>query len=230
MSDVFVTQSNYSKIAEVVIDDLTDGISEICSRVYGHKDISKYLNENEIINIECKRMLIEETDRLIERYFEIKSEALQFMSQIADKDTFVFIKNTPPKYHNESGCRFLNKDYINFYIPPEIKKRGYLEVEKFRVFANNNKYLLIDDKVDAFIFKLKMQFKLTCDISKISFLNSGVNKSFFDEDIDLPDISKRIDEVMCEIDSIGNTDFGKDMLLSYIYIWITIEYIRLKIK
>lgn len=215
MSDVYITKNNFSKIAEKAIGDLSDGINEICSRVYGYRDISKYLNYKEIKDIEYKRLLIEGADSYIEEYLEKFRRGALEKKAAGVFSPFVFVSTTPPKFHYDKDCEFIKKDYLNFYIPPEIDKRGVNEVEKFRVFANANKQLLVDGKEDVFILRLKAQFNLQNDLSKVVFSNSGVNDNIFGTDFD---VSARIDEVMNSIDLLGKTGAGKVMLENYIYL------------
>lgn len=214
MADVYITKNNFSKIANIAIGELTDGINAICSRVYGYKDISKYLNHREIKDMECKRLLIEDTNKYIEEYFEKQRKKLGKKSSGASSP-FVFLTAGSPKFHYNKDCDFITKDYINFYIPPEIEGRGENEIEKFRSFANSNKQLLIDKKEDVFIFRLKNQFQLKNDISKLSISNSGVRNIILGVDFD---VSTRIDEIMESIDLIGQTETGKDVLRRYIYL------------
>jgi hypothetical protein len=214
MSDVFITKSNFSKVAQKAIGNLEEGIQEICSRVYGFKDISKYLNGKEIRDIECKRLLLEDSGKYISKFLEENKLIILKRKNNAQFSPYIFVSTAPPKYHLNKDCTFLSTDYINFYIPPEINERGADEIERFRDFAIVNRQLLVDGKEDIFIARLKIQFRLVCDMSKISFLNSGVDSFIFGNDCD---VAKRIDEVMAAIDSIGQTDAGSKLLRQYIY-------------
>ena len=54
MTTVYITESNFSKIAMKNIRDINDDISQVCRRVYESRNVGAYLNHREIKLIECK--------------------------------------------------------------------------------------------------------------------------------------------------------------------------------
>lgn len=214
MTTAYITESNFTHIAKKNLLDINGDIMEVCRRVYESRDVSKYLNHKEIRFIECKRLLLERTEECIQRHIQRIEKEKKNKNSSIKYSPYVFVSTTPPKYHYERDCKFLSKDYLNFLIPPEIESRGENEIQKFREFANANKQLLLDEKAYVFIHRLRMQFKLTNDISKVTFTNTGVRSLSLEDGID---VSNEIDNVLNEIDMIGKTESGAITLNRYRY-------------
>ena len=214
MTTAYITKSNFSKIAEKDIDNIKGEIRDVCRRVYESRDISKYLNHKEIKFIECKRLLLESTEECIERHIERADKEMANKNAKTKKSPYIFVSTTPPKYHYERACTFLTKDYLNFLIPPEIEVRGEKEIHNFREFAQTNKQLLIDGKEDVFISRLEMQFRLKNGLSRVTFTNTGVRSLAYKDSCD---VSHDIDNVLNEIDMIGVTKTGADILKNFRY-------------
>ena len=214
MTTAYITESNFSYIAKKNIRDINDGIMDVCRRVYESRDIGKYLNHKEIKFLECKRLLLENTEEFIQKHLERVEAERENKKATVKNSPYVFVSTTPPKYHYDKNCKFLSKDYLNFLIPPEIEFRGENEIQKFREFADANKQLLIDDKDYVFIHRLRMQFKLTSDISKVTFTNTGVRSFTLEDGIN---VSHEIDNILNEIDMIGKTKLGAITLSRFRY-------------
>lgn len=214
MTNAYITESSFSRIAMKNIRDINGEIMDVCRRVYESRNILKYLNHKEIKFIECKRLLLESTEECIERHIQRAEEEMEIKKAKTKDSPYVFISTTPPKYHYEKSCDFLSKDYLNFLIPLEIEARGAEATHKFREFAHANKQLLLDGKEYVFIHRLKMQFHLTNDISKVTFTNTGVRSLALEDGYD---VTHEIDNVLNQIDMIGETETGSDILKRYIY-------------
>lgn len=208
MTAAYITESNFSKIARKNLDDIKDDIMDVCKRVYESRDISKYLNHNEIKFIECKRLLLESTEECIQRYIQKVEEERKNRTPKAVYSPYVFVSAKPPKYHYNRECEFLSKDYLNFLIPAEIDARGKVEIQKFRDFANANRQLIFDGKTYLFIQRLKTQFQLKYDVSEVTLSNSGTQSLVLEDSLDI-DISREIDTVLNEIDQLEQTPSGK---------------------
>ena len=214
MTTAYITESNFSKIAEKNLDDIRDDIMDVCKRVYESRDISKYLNHKEIKNIECKRLLLESTEECIQRHIRRVEEERKSGTPKAVYSPYVFVSAKPPKYHYNRECEFLSKDYLNFLIPTEIDARGKVEIQKFRDFANANKQLVSDGRTYLFIQRLKTQFQLKYDVSEVMLSNSGTQSLVLEDDLD---ISREIDKVLNEIDQLEQTPSGKIALNRFRY-------------
>jgi len=214
MTTVFITESNFSKIAMKNIRDINDDISQVCRRVYESRNVGTYLNHREIKFLECKRLLLENTEECIQRHVERIEAEKKNKNHAVTYSPYVFVSNTPPKYHFERECNFLSKDYLNFLVPPEIEARGHSEIQKFREFANANKQLVLDNKVYVFIHRLKTQFRLQNDVSQVTFTNTGVRALDLEDGFD---ISREIDSVLDQIDSLSQTESGANTLKKFRY-------------
>ncbi len=216
MTTAYITESNFSKIARKNINDIRDDVMDVCKRVYESRDISKYLNHKEIRNIECNRLLLENTEECIQRYIQKVEEERKIGTPKAVHSPYVFVSAKPPKYHYNRECEFLSKDYLNCLIPREIEERGKDEIQKFRDFANANKQLFFGGRTYLFIQRLKTQFQLKYDVSEVTLSNSGTQSLVLEDDLDI-DISREIDKVLNEIDQLEQTPSGKITLNRFRY-------------
>lgn len=214
MTTAFITKSSFARIAIKNINDINGEIMDVCKRVYESRDILKYLNHKEIKFIECKRLLLESTEECIERHIKRADKEMANQKAKTKKSPYIFVSTTPPKYHYERACTFLSKDYLNFLIPPEIGVLGAKEIQNCREFAQANKQLLMDGKEDVFMLRLIMRFKLKNGLSKITFANTGRQRVGLEDSCD---VSHDIDKVLNQIDMIGETKTGADILKNFRY-------------
>lgn len=214
MTTAYITKSSFARIAIKNINDINGEIMDVCRRVYESRDILKYLNHKEIKFIECKRLLLESTEECIERHIKRANKEMANKNAKTKKSPYIFVSTTPPKYHYERACTFLTKDYLNFLIPPEIEVRGEKEIHNFREFAQTNKQLLIDGREDVFISRLEMRFKLKNGLSKVTFANTGRQRVGLEDSCD---VSHDIDNVLNQIDMIGETETGAYILRNFRY-------------
>ena len=161
-------------------------------------------------------MLLENSEKAISEYLRRKQIEDTTRSGTARFSPYLFVNTTPPKFHEDRSCEYLSRDYINFYIPPEIEGRGAAEIERFRGFAADNKGLLLENREGVFIQRLKNAFHLKSDISKLSLSNSGVSGfKYFDH----PDeVSKKIDQVLHSIEEMGRSEEGSKALKDFMYL------------
>lgn len=89
---------------------------------------------------------------------------------VNDSKKYVF-KEHQPAYHTDKNCNRLHSDFQNFELPQEIKERGDAEIERFRKWFIENKYLLADPV--KFVFRLEQAFKIKYNPKAISYENSG---------------------------------------------------------
>lgn len=92
---------------------------------------------------------------------------------VFDSKKYVY-KEQQPAYHTSTDCPRLHSDFSNFELPEEIKERGDAEIERFRAWFVENRYLL-EDPV-AFAFRLKMAFNIEYNPKAINYENSGFSE------------------------------------------------------
>lgn len=90
---------------------------------------------------------------------------------VVDSKKYVF-KEQKPCYHSFDDCERLHSDYSNFELPEEIKARGDVEIERFRLWFIENIELLKNNPV-AFVFRLEMAFKIKYNPKAVNFENGG---------------------------------------------------------
>ena len=94
MTTVYITESNFSKIAMKNLRDINDDITQVCRRVYESRNIATYLNHREIKFIECKRLLLENTEECIHKHIERIDAEKKNKSQAVKYSPYVFVSNT----------------------------------------------------------------------------------------------------------------------------------------
>lgn len=114
-------------------------------------------------------LAIQELFKNPEKYFnEIYDPMVVF-----DSKKFIY-KEQQPAYHTSDDCQRLHSDFTNFELPKEIIDKGESEIERFRTWFIENRYLL-EDPV-AFAFRLKMAFNIEYNPKAINYENSGLSE------------------------------------------------------
>lgn len=89
-------------------------------------------------------------------YRELAKDPASFLGlyKVPFKDTYTYVWEAPPAYHNSSSCELLLSDYSGkgAIIPDEIRRLGYDMIAKYREFYKNNK--TIHDKDPQMFFNL----------------------------------------------------------------------------
>ncbi len=90
-----------------------------------------------------------------------------------DTHTMLFEKHKPA-YHKNKECIRLHADYVNYYIPNEVRERGDTEVDRFRKFVKGllNKGYKLEDEGTIIAIKAEFQFS-DKNFGKIEENNSG---------------------------------------------------------
>lgn len=108
------------------------------------------------------------------------------------KDTKQYIfEGKAPSYHNTADCDRLCSDFTNFELPEEIKEKGSLVIEEFRVWFKQNMYLM--DKPEIFIMRMQLRWGIKRSLNEIKMENSGVIEI---ENMSLLEIEQKIDELI----------------------------------
>ncbi len=204
----FVTQSNLKKLCyrSGVIEKEASKIYEIVNEF----NLNKFLSKPEQTALSSLSEFLSKTEEsLIELAKKFKTP---------DKSSsFLFISG-PPRYHKNSECKTLTQNFTNFEIPVEIEQRGKAAIDQFREFAVANRKLLSEGREDVFIQRLKTHFKLTADIGKIQFENSGsASTPALTTHLTLTELAAYIITAAARIESIGETEDGARAFSSYRY-------------
>jgi hypothetical protein len=111
-------------------------------------------------------LAIQELFKNPEKYFNEIYDPMVML----DSKKFIY-KEQQPAYHTSTDCQRLHSDFTNFELPQEIIDRGENEIERFRTWFIENRYLL-EDPI-SFVFRLKMAFNIEYNPKAINYENSG---------------------------------------------------------
>lgn len=111
---------------------------------------------------------------------------------VFDSKKFIY-KEQQPAYHTSDDCQRLHSDFTNFELPQEIIDRGETEIERFRTWFIENRYLL-EDPV-SFAFRLKMAFNIEYNPKAINYENSGFSEH---KNYSLEQLENEIDSLIKE--------------------------------
>jgi hypothetical protein len=213
----FITSSNFKKLVQASHIKVNENLTDVYQKIYSTSDLSKILNHNEARSIRKSTLFLQESEKQL-----LELEKLNKINNSASKQTtstkkFIF-ESGAPKYHTSSSCETLTRDFNNFTIPDEIRRRGESEIEAFIEFAKANRKLLGEGKEDIFLLRLQTQFKLESRIDKVSYPNSGK----FDipsqyENVNLSDITARIEVTIEILNSFTATEEGKNAVKKLIF-------------
>lgn len=92
---------------------------------------------------------------------------------VIDSKKYVY-KEKQPAYHTSDECQRLHADFSNFELPQAIIERGDAEIERFRTWFIENRYLL--ERPDAFVMRLKLAFNIEYNPKSINYENSGFSQ------------------------------------------------------
>ena len=120
-------------------------------------------------NEENSLLAIQELFKNPEKYFkEIYNPMVVF-----DSKRYIY-KEKQPAYHTSKSCERLHSDFTNFELPIEIIERGEAEIERFRAWFIENRYLL--ENPVTFVMRLELAFKIKYNPKAIYYENSGFSE------------------------------------------------------
>lgn len=157
----FVTNSTFnlltSKIGQLISVDFDDSLDFYTNNIFSDKRTYFLFNKLELSKLFTAKSILEDEKKFINIYF---SE----LNIREDNKLFVFSKGGKYKFHLYEDCESLNKDYVDFRVPEEIRDTGDDAINNFRNwFVQNNfkdKYLqnfenFVDNKeLDKYVVSL----------------------------------------------------------------------------
>lgn len=145
-------------ITNYTLHKLTKGLSnskdniskeDFIRHVYNDPRIYEYLNKIEI--------------SYLFNFSQILKEPIRYLQQVPiRKDTGTYVREYEGKliYHLYPECELLNKDFIGFRVPPEVKKLSL--IQEFRDWFESNKFIekYLDKRIDksAIIYRYNTSF------------------------------------------------------------------------
>jgi len=135
---------------------------------------------------------------------------------------FVF-RDASPAFHRDPKCPLLLANYENYKVPEAVKDKGGEEVERFRLWAEENRALM-EKGDDLFLFRMNVEFGLKMDRSQFAGLrierdNSGPApvKSLFELEERIDELIERERQFCCL--SPENMDIALEFGKMYWVIW-----------
>ncbi|EGV43586.1 hypothetical protein BZARG_2641 [Bizionia argentinensis JUB59] len=121
----YLTKHTYSKLSREI--DLKTKVSQEVFQQHILKDYKLYLifNSVELKYLFNFKLLFENDKEQMKRY-------LKYVPAQKDTKKYVFEIKGKLKYHLSSDCWHLNKDFLNYNIPQEIRDLGDAAIEDYR--------------------------------------------------------------------------------------------------
>jgi hypothetical protein len=129
----FLTNYNFQQLSKKVHINEDVSLKMFLDKIYDDPEIYLVLNKIEVEFLFKYKMLLENEEKFfIEYYKEVPIKE--------DTKEFVFNKGGKMKYHLNSECSLLLRDYLDFGIPDEIKEFGDDAVDEYRKWFNDNNF------------------------------------------------------------------------------------------
>ena len=159
-----------------------------------------------------------------ELYRDPENFLKEYYKPIVTEDKFKYIyEGVKPAYHTGSDCDRLLSNFKNFEIPLLIRENGEQAVIEFREWFKTVQKVFNETPMifEALLFS---RYGIQSNIGEVDYKNSGAEEK---ENLDLPELEKRIDSLLNEAGSFfRNSDsvhqniirkLGKLTFLAYSY-------------
>lgn len=210
-----ITTSNFKKLVQRTKIEIEEDIITTFKSIYAETNLRPYINNNEATDIRKLAEFLVNTEKYGSALQKQREKSALPIGNKATSNHYLFTSaSVAPSYHKGIDCKTLANDFENFEIPLEIRSKGDDEIIRFRNFARDNRGLLKNGKEYLFIQRLKDEFRLKCDINKISFHNSGkveVSK------MSTPNIKENIAQIIEKLEEIRATEHGRLSIKKYMF-------------
>lgn len=210
-----ITTSNFKKLVQRTKIEIEEDIITTFKSIYSETNLRPYLNKKEATDIRKLAEFLINTEKYgsaLQK--QLEKSALPAVNKAMPNHYLFTSASLAPSYHKSIDCKTLANDFENFEIPLEIREKGEGEVNRFRNFAKENRGILKNGKEYLFIQKLKDEFRLKCDINKISFHNSGKVEV---SRMSTPNIKENITRIIERLEEIRATEDGRLSLTKYMF-------------
>ena len=128
-----LTNYTYSKLCRKLQIKHSIDLNFFLEHIYNDPKIHFMLNKFEVKYLFVYKSLLDDEEIFyLEYYKEVPEQT--------DTQTYVYEQAGKLKYHLSQDCVFIKKDFIDFNIPPEIRKLGDKEVEDYRNWFKSKGY------------------------------------------------------------------------------------------
>lgn len=210
-----ITTSNFKKLVQSTKIDIEEDIITTFRSIYADTNLRPYLNDKEATDIRKLTEFLLNSEKQGSALHKQREKQAHPLANKPTSNRYLFTSaSSAPSYHKSLNCKTLANDFENFEIPLEIRDKGVDQVNRFRDFAKENRGLLKNGKEYLFIQRLKDEFRLKCDIHKISFHNSGkveVSK------MSTPNIKENILQIIKRLEELRATEEGALSIRKYMF-------------
>lgn len=129
----FLTKYNLGQLSQKLEINIDISLAMFLQHIYDDPEIYAILNKFEIEYLFKYKMLLEDE----------KTFAVEYYQEVPEKEdtkSYVFNKGGKIKYHLSPSCKLINKDYLDFKIPNDIKNKGDHAIQEYRDWFNSNKF------------------------------------------------------------------------------------------
>lgn len=183
----YVTRSTFNRLAGQNIELITSPPSAAVFSAIFHRSLVEILSTAEALRVYSIKLMVE-------HQFAMVRVARKYSSR-----KYVF-KVAPPKFHRSETCEYLQSDFFNYQVPPEIKALGEDKIKEFQEFCDANKALLRDGDSEKFWLHAGAHFRVKIqNIVEIHYANSGVQELGA---LTVEELRKRIEELLDEATAI----------------------------
>lgn len=132
----FVTNSTFnlltSTIGQLISEDFDDSLEFYSTNIFSDKRTYFLFNKLELSKLFTAKSILQDEKKFINLYF---SE----LNVKEDNKLYVFSKGGKYKFHLHKDCESLNKNFIDFRVPEDIRELGDEAINDFRNwFVQNN--------------------------------------------------------------------------------------------
>ncbi|MFC6102829.1 hypothetical protein [Olivibacter domesticus] len=129
----YLTQYSYSKLCQKVDIDFDTSLNSFIWHIYDDNELYYILNKRDIEYLFKYKLILEDEKKFAVEYFVI-------VPKEEDSKEWVFNKGGKTKYHMSLDCQLLRKDYVDFYIPREIRSLGDSAIDEYRIWFSKNRF------------------------------------------------------------------------------------------
>lgn len=196
----YVTRHTFTRLGKKFLRPADVSVDAIYDYIY-EKSLAEVLNHAEASSLYVQKRMIEG-----------KADELTF-SESKFFPNYVFSVGQP-KFHASKDCEFLQSDFVNYLVPPEIKVLGPEKVVAFQRFCEDNKRIFREKSPDVFWAHVGAHFKVSIRPKPVQYGNSGISNS---DRMTVDTIKARIEEVLAQAHTMLDDDVANGLLKRFRY-------------
>ena len=200
----FLTNYTYAKLCQSLDVKQEITLDFFIENVYNNNQLYYIFNKFELKYLFNYKNLLQDEKYYFEEYYQVIPEKV-------DTKTYVFEKGGKAIYHLTESCKFINKDFIDFNIPEDLKSKGEEAIEDYRNWFKtmgyaekfNNNVLDIPAMVFAYnsIFPNRYDLKPLNENYSLVEIKPNSNNRFIENEFNY-------DEFLINIENLLNTYYN----------------------